>query len=100
MYLNNIILYFNMITTINEFKKFLIKEADTIVTSDDVLGDKQKEERLNAYNLLLKNYNANKNKFLNVIKKDPTTWEKEAIKLYQTEINPSDKKKYNNKYKP
>lgn len=88
-----------MITSINEFKKFMIREAeDTMVNSDDILGDKQKEERLNAYNSLLKNYNANKNKFLNVIKKDPSVWEKEALKIYQTEINPADKKKYNNKY--
>jgi hypothetical protein len=86
-----------MITTINEFKIKLINEADTtIVTSDDILGDKQKEEKLNAYNSLLKNYNANKNKFVNIIKKDPSLWEKEAIKIYQTEINSLDKKKYNN----
>jgi len=93
-----------MITSINEFKKTLIKEADaietdtTMVTSNDVLTSTQNTERLNAYNSLLKNYNANKNKFINIIKKDPNTWEKEAIKIYQTELNKSDNKKYNNKY--
>ena len=95
-----------MITSINEFKKHLLTEAEevvdpnnTMVTSDDVLGEEQKTQKINAYKSLTKNYNANKNKFLNVIKKDPNLWEKEALKLYQTEINPTDKKKYNNKYK-
>lgn len=93
-----------MITSINEFKKHLLREAEevdpnnTMVTSDDILGSNQQEEKLNAYNSLTKNYNANKNKFLNVIKKDPSLWEKEAIKLYQTELNKADNKKYNNKY--
>lgn len=94
-----------MITSINEFKKHLLTEAEeaidpnnTMVTSDDVLGEEQKTQKINAYNSLIKKYNANKNKFLNVTKKDPNLWEKEALKLYQTEINPTDKKKYNNKY--
>ena len=54
----------------NEFKKHLLTEAEeaidpnnTMVTSDDVLGEEQKTQKINAYNSLIKNYKANKNKF-------------------------------------
>jgi len=89
-----------MITTINEFRKYL-NEADEITTnisSVDILDKNQSKEKLDAYKLLISHYNMNKGKFKALFLKDPKIQEKEALKIYQIEINPLDKKKYNNKY--
>lgn len=92
-----------MITKINEFKKYLINEAEdnnitTNLTSTDVKKEDNDTSRLDEYNQLLKNYKSNKDKFKSIFKKDKKDWEKTAETYYKTELDKLDNKKYNNKY--
>lgn len=81
-----------IITSINKYKAIL--EADSM----EELSSDQTKQKIDAYNLVLRNYNSNKNKFKNIFTQDKKNWESIASKIIKTEKNPFKSDKLNNKY--
>lgn len=83
----------SIITTINSFK-LLLEEADSM----ESMSNDQSQQKIDAYNLVLRNYNSNKSKFKNIFTQDKKNWEVIASKIIKTEKNPYKSDKLNNKY--